>query len=69
VTPLAANAKLNRRRRRSAMTSLLFLLFFVTIVLALSNKEKLSFIVYGIAIVACVLWFSHHISDPLAIQL
>lgn len=51
------------------MISLLFLLFLVTMILALSNKEKLSFIVYGIAIVACVLWFSHHISEPLSIQL
>jgi len=51
------------------MTSLLFLLFLVTMVLALANREKLCFIVYGITIVACVLWFSHHVTEPLAIQL
>jgi hypothetical protein len=51
------------------MISLLFLLFLVTMVLALSNKEKLSFVVYGIAIVICVLWFNHHATDALSIQL
>jgi hypothetical protein len=52
-----------------AMTSLLFLLFLVTMILAMSDKEKMSFVVYGIAIVVSVVWFSHHISEPLAIQL
>jgi len=51
------------------MTSLLFLLFRVTMILAMSDKEKMSFVVYGIAIVVSVVWFSHHISEPLAIQL
>ena len=51
------------------MMSLLFLLFLVTIILALSDKEKLSFIVYGVAMVACVLWFNHHIGATLSIQL
>jgi Family of unknown function (DUF5993) len=51
------------------MTSLLFLLFLITMLLALGNREKLCFTVYGITIIVCVLWFSHHVSEPLAIQL
>jgi|AP12_2_1047962.scaffolds.fasta_scaffold91846_2 Family of unknown function (DUF5993) len=51
------------------MISLLFLLFLVTMILALSNREKSSFVVYGIAMVACLLWFNHHVSEALSIQL
>lgn len=51
------------------MMSLLFLLFLTTMVLALANKEKLSFIVFAIAIVASALWFNHHIGATLSIQL
>ena len=51
------------------MISLLFALFLVCMILALSNKEKLCFTMYGIALVASVLWFLHHATTPLTIQL
>jgi hypothetical protein len=49
--------------------SLLFLLFLVTILLALFNREKASFVAFGVAIVASTLWFLHHASSSLTLQL
>lgn len=51
------------------MMSLLFLLFLVTMVLALIGKEKLSFVGYGVAMVLSLYWFHHHATSTLAIQL
>ena len=51
------------------MTSLLFLLFLITIVLALSNKERLSFFGFGLAMLGSLLWFFHHASSKIDIPL
>ncbi|USG61851.1 DUF5993 family protein [Sneathiella marina] len=51
------------------MASLLFLMFFVTMALALMNKEKLSFIAFGLSIAASLFWFHHHATSTLNIQL
>ena len=51
------------------MQSLLFLLFLVTLLLALFNRERPSLIVYGLAMVLSVVWFLHHATSPLQIQL
>ncbi|MCG8544269.1 MAG: DUF5993 family protein [Alphaproteobacteria bacterium] len=51
------------------MMSLLFLLFLVTLALALVYHERLAIYAFGIAMVVSILWFHHHASTPLAIQL
>ncbi len=51
------------------MMSLLFALFLAIMVLALMNREKLSLIVFGVALAASLFWFGHHASSSLAIQL
>lgn len=51
------------------MMSLLFLLFLISICLALTNREKASVAVYGIAMAMSLYWFFHHASSPLAIML
>ena len=51
------------------MSSLLFLLFLVTMVLTLVDREKISLIAFGVAMVVSIFWFHHHASTPLAIQL
>jgi len=51
------------------MIAALFLLFLVTMILAIANKEKLSFIAFGIAITVNTLWFLHHATSSLTIQL
>ena len=51
------------------MMSLLFILFLVPMILALMDKEKLSFIAYGLALAASLFWFHHHATSTLAIQL
>lgn len=51
------------------MASLLFSLFFVTMLLALLNKEKLSLIAFGLSILLSIFWFHHHATTALSIQL
>lgn len=51
------------------MASLLFLMFFVTMALALMNKEKLSFLAFGFSIAASLFWFHYHATSTLNIQL
>ena len=51
------------------MMSLLFALFLVSILLALTNREKASFIAFGVAMAASLYWFHYHASTPLAIML
>jgi len=51
------------------MASLIFLLFLITMIFTLMNREKLSFITFGIAMALCVFWFHHHATSTLVIQL
>lgn len=51
------------------MMSLLFVLFLIVMILILTNSEKLSFIMFGIAIALSTVWFLHHATSPLNIQL
>lgn len=51
------------------MMSLLFVLFLVVMILTLMNKEKLSFIVFGVAIALSVVWLRHHATVMPNIQL
>ena len=51
------------------MMSLLFSLFLVVMILALANKEKLSFMTFGVAIILSTFWFLHHATSSLEIQL
>jgi hypothetical protein len=51
------------------MMTLLFVLFLIVMILVWKNQEKLSFIVFGVAIVLSSLWFLHHASSRLTIQL
>lgn len=51
------------------MMALLFVLFLIVLILTLANREKLSFLVFGVAIALSVVWFLHHASSTLSIQL
>lgn len=51
------------------MMSFLFLLFLVVMILALANREKLSFMTFGVAIILSTLWFLRHATSSLEIQL
>ena len=51
------------------MMTFLFVLFLIVMILVLKNQEKWSFIVFGVAIVLSSLWFLHHASSTLTIQL
>jgi hypothetical protein len=51
------------------MMSLLFALFLLVMIFTLANKEKLSFMAFGAAMALSTLWFLHHASSTLAIQL
>lgn len=51
------------------MMSLLFLLFLVVMILALSDKETLSFKTFGVAIILSTFWFLHHATSSLELQL
>ena len=61
--------------RRPALTilslaaALAVSLALVAMILTLSNKEKLSFIVYGLAMVLSIFWLLHHAKSTLNIQL
>ena len=51
------------------MMSLLFLLFLIAIVLAVTGREKPSLVAYVIAMAASLFWLHHHIGAALSIQL
>ena len=51
------------------MMSLLFVAFLVTMILTLCNRERLSFIAFGVAMVLSTAWFLHHASSTLTLQL
>jgi hypothetical protein len=51
------------------MMSLLFVLFLLAMIVALRNKERLSFIAFGVAMALSTVWFLHHASSTLTIQL
>lgn len=51
------------------MMSLLFLLYLIVMVLVLWNKEKPSLVLFGVAMALSVVWFLHHASSTLSIQL
>lgn len=51
------------------MMSLLFVLFLLVMILTLYNKEKASFIAFGVAVALSTLWFFHHAGSTLTIQL
>lgn len=51
------------------MMALLFALFLVVMILTLANREKASLVLFGTAIVLSTLWFLHHASSTLTIQL
>lgn len=48
---------------------LLFALFLLVMIFTLLDKEKLSFITYGVAIAIGTAWFIYHSTTPLTIQL
>jgi F0F1-type ATP synthase assembly protein I len=58
-----------KNRRNVLMMSLLFLLFLAVMILALSDKETLSFKTFGVAIILSTFWFLHHATSSLEIQL
>jgi Family of unknown function (DUF5993) len=51
------------------MASLLFLMFLITMALALINREKLSFLAFALSIATSLFWFHYHATSTLAIQL
>lgn len=51
------------------MMSLLFLLFLAVMVFTLLDRERWSFITFGIGIVLSTVWLLHHASEKLNIQL
>lgn len=51
------------------MMSLLFVLFLVAMILTLADKERPSFIVYGLAMALSIFWLLHHAKSTLNIQL
>jgi hypothetical protein len=51
------------------MMAALFLLYVITMVLAWYGKGRESIYLFMITLILCVLWFRHHITDPLNINL
>jgi len=47
----------------------LFLLFLITMVIAWYGKKRASIAVFFVTLLLCALWFVHHISDPININL
>ena len=50
---------------RTRMTSLLFLLMAIAMVLAWRGNRRASVAVFALAAVLSVAWFNHHLTDPL----
>ncbi len=51
------------------MMTLLFVVFLVAMIFTLLNREKLSFITFGVAMVLSTVWLLHHASSSLNLQL
>jgi hypothetical protein len=51
------------------MMSLLFALFLLVMLLTLRNKERLSYFAFRAAVALSTVWFFHHASSTLTIQL
>lgn len=51
------------------MMALLFVIFLVVMILTLNNREKPALVTFGVGIVLSTLWFLHHASSHLTIQL
>ena len=66
---LESSALVGGTSRKEVMMSLLFALFLIVMVLTLSNKERLSFVAFGTALALSTVWFVHHASSTLTIQL
>ena len=47
------------------MMSGLFLLFVITMVLALYGKRQISIALFFLTLILCVLLFWHHVTEPL----
>ena len=47
----------------------LFVLFLLVMIFTLRDKERLSFIMFGVAIAVSTGWFIYHSTTPLTIQL
>ena len=47
----------------------LFLLFVITMTLAWYGKRHVSIALFVITLILCALWFWHHVSQPLNINL
>jgi len=51
------------------MMTALFLLFSIAMLLAYGGKRHASVVLFLISLGLCLIWFRHHITDPLSIQL
>jgi hypothetical protein len=51
------------------MTSLLFFLFLVAMVLTVVNNQPFSLAMFGVAMVLTGYWFNHHMTNTLDILL
>lgn len=51
------------------MMSLLFVLFLLVMFLTLMDREKLSFIAFGVTLALSTVWLLHHASSIVNIQL
>ena len=49
------------------MTALLFLVMGVAMLAATAGRRDIAIGVFGIAIIASILWLRHHMTDPLAL--
>ncbi len=55
--------------RMTLMMSLLFVLFLLVMFLTLMDREKLSFIAFGVTLALSTVWLLHHASSIVNIQL
>lgn len=51
------------------MMTLLFVIFLVVMILTLNDREKPALVTFAVGIVLGTLWFLHHASSALTIQL
>lgn len=51
------------------MMSLLFLLHFFTLLLALRDRYQIALVCFGVALLLDIVWLHHHASDSLGILL
>jgi hypothetical protein len=50
------------------VTSFLFLLMAIAMLLAWRGNRRVSVAVFAVAAVLSVAWFNHHVTDPLALD-